>query len=244
MRNAEVINAISTKVAAAISAATGTDIPVITAEQIEAEQATVPFLAYLQALTPEAIEQLGGEHRGLYPTSPDDIREILIVNLATYAQYSARPVEWFAFRRPDGVTPEDWAARQEDEYLEQIPRAYWPDADDGATRTEAGVWAAEEALDAAFGAGVARATSPLLRTYAQRFADNTALHYLPADFIPEGSGEVADAERLLAAWAALRSDRDALIRDALAAGVTKMRIHQITGIGRATIDRIVAEPSS
>jgi len=241
MRNAEFINAISAKVAAAISAATGTDVPVITAEQIEAEQSPIPFLAYLQALTPEAIEQLGVPG---YPFMPQDIREIITVNLATYAQFSARPVEWFAANKPDDLTIEEWAAHNEDDYLNEIPRAYWPDADDGTARTEAGMWAAEEALDAAFGGAVGRASSPLLRGYAQRFADKTALRYLPADFTPEGSGKAADAERLLAAWAALRNDRDALVRDALAAGVTKMRIHQITGIGRATIDRIVAEPAS
>ena len=50
------------------------------------------------------------------------------------------------------------------------------------------------------------------------------------------------AEAALARWAQQRDEadaaRDSLIRAALAAGITKHRIHVITGIARTTIDRI------
>jgi hypothetical protein len=38
-------------------------------------------------------------------------------------------------------------------------------------------------------------------------------------------------------WATVTRDRDARVRSAVAAGLTKHRVHQITGIGRSTIDR-------
>jgi hypothetical protein len=49
-----------------------------------------------------------------------------------------------------------------------------------------------------------------------------------------------EAERLLIEWATVMRDRDVRVRAALAAGVSKMRVHQLTGIGRGTIDRILA----
>jgi hypothetical protein len=48
------------------------------------------------------------------------------------------------------------------------------------------------------------------------------------------------AERDLQEWARVTGDRDNRIRAALAEGITKHRIHTITGISRATIDRILA----
>lgn len=47
-----------------------------------------------------------------------------------------------------------------------------------------------------------------------------------------------EAERALIAWAAI--DRDALVRAAHRAGVSKNRISTISGIARTTIDRILA----
>jgi len=47
-----------------------------------------------------------------------------------------------------------------------------------------------------------------------------------------------EAIRELAAWAELHRSRDDLIRAAIAAGVTKHKIHVLTGIARTTIDRI------
>jgi DNA-binding transcriptional regulator LsrR (DeoR family) len=47
------------------------------------------------------------------------------------------------------------------------------------------------------------------------------------------------AEQDLTAWAAIHRDRDRIVRSAHAAGVTKHRIHQITGISRVTIDRLL-----
>lgn len=49
-----------------------------------------------------------------------------------------------------------------------------------------------------------------------------------------------EAEAMLREYAAITSDRDARVRAAVEAGVTKLRVHQLTGIGRATIDRILA----
>jgi len=48
-----------------------------------------------------------------------------------------------------------------------------------------------------------------------------------------------EAESMLTAWATARQDRDTMIRQALAAGLTKHRIHLLTGISRTTIDRII-----
>lgn len=46
-----------------------------------------------------------------------------------------------------------------------------------------------------------------------------------------------EAEQALIAWASV--GRDELVRAAYQAGVTKSRIHELTGIGRSTIDRIL-----
>lgn len=48
------------------------------------------------------------------------------------------------------------------------------------------------------------------------------------------------AEEALEAWAASDRQRDQLVRAANAAGVSKNRIHTITGIARTTVDRILA----
>ena len=55
--------------------------------------------------------------------------------------------------------------------------------------------------------------------------------------------DAEDAERMLNEWAAVTRDRDARVRAAVAAGLTKHRVHHITGIGRSTIDRILARPA-
>jgi hypothetical protein len=49
-----------------------------------------------------------------------------------------------------------------------------------------------------------------------------------------------DTERALVAWAEHYRNRDSLVRAALRAGVTKHRVHVLTGIARTTIDRIAA----
>lgn len=50
-----------------------------------------------------------------------------------------------------------------------------------------------------------------------------------------------DAERELTNYRQTVADRDAMVRRALAAGLTKHRIHVLTGMSRATIDRIPQE---
>lgn len=51
-----------------------------------------------------------------------------------------------------------------------------------------------------------------------------------------------EAEKQLTEWAANNAHRDDLVRAALAAGVSKNRIHTLTGIARTTIDRILEVP--
>jgi hypothetical protein len=52
------------------------------------------------------------------------------------------------------------------------------------------------------------------------------------------------AEQELAAWAAANEYRDDIIRGAYRAGVTKARIHAMTGVARTTIDRVLQEPAA
>jgi hypothetical protein len=51
------------------------------------------------------------------------------------------------------------------------------------------------------------------------------------------------AEQELAAWAAANEYRDEIIKGAYRAGVTKARIHAITGVARTTIDRVLHDPA-
>jgi hypothetical protein len=45
---------------------------------------------------------------------------------------------------------------------------------------------------------------------------------------------------MLAEWRMVTRDRDNRVRRAVAAGASKYRVNQLTGIGRSTIDRILA----
>ena len=45
---------------------------------------------------------------------------------------------------------------------------------------------------------------------------------------------------MLSEWVIVTRDRDARVRAAVTAGLSKHRVHLITGIGRSTIDRIIA----
>ena len=49
-----------------------------------------------------------------------------------------------------------------------------------------------------------------------------------------------EAREALAHWADQRRQRDTLVRQAVAAGVSKNQVHQITGLARTTIDFILA----
>jgi hypothetical protein len=49
-----------------------------------------------------------------------------------------------------------------------------------------------------------------------------------------------EAEELLIEWAEVARDRDSRVRAAVGAGVSKYRVHALTGLGRTTIDRILA----
>jgi hypothetical protein len=48
------------------------------------------------------------------------------------------------------------------------------------------------------------------------------------------------AEQMLGEWAIVTRDRETRVRAAVAAGLTKHRIHLLTGIDRSAIDRILA----
>ena len=48
-----------------------------------------------------------------------------------------------------------------------------------------------------------------------------------------------EAEQMLSEWVIVTRDRDSRVRAAVAAGVSKHRVHQLTGISRSTIDRIL-----
>jgi hypothetical protein len=50
----------------------------------------------------------------------------------------------------------------------------------------------------------------------------------------------AEAEELLTKWAAVDRSRDERIKAARAAGLSKHRIHVLTGIARTTIDKVLA----
>jgi hypothetical protein len=53
-----------------------------------------------------------------------------------------------------------------------------------------------------------------------------------------------EAEQTLSEWAIVTRDRDTRVREAVGAGLSKHRVHLLTGIGRSTIDRILARPAS
>jgi hypothetical protein len=52
------------------------------------------------------------------------------------------------------------------------------------------------------------------------------------------------AEHLLEEWASTSRNRDNIVRRAVKAGVSKHRVHVITGLGRSTIDRILEKEAS
>jgi hypothetical protein len=51
-----------------------------------------------------------------------------------------------------------------------------------------------------------------------------------------------EAEQMLSEWVIVTRDRDARVRAAVAAGITKHRVHRLTGLGRSTMERILASP--
>jgi hypothetical protein len=59
--------------------------------------------------------------------------------------------------------------------------------------------------------------------------------------VTEWSREQAEQE--LAAWAAANEYRDEIIKAAYRAGVTKAKIHAMTGVARTTIDRVLHDPA-
>jgi hypothetical protein len=54
----------------------------------------------------------------------------------------------------------------------------------------------------------------------------------------------AEAEQLLIEWVTVTRDRDNRVRAAVAAGISKYRVNQLTGISRTTIDSIMAAAGS
>ncbi|MUN41380.1 hypothetical protein [Actinomadura litoris] len=235
MRNEETIAAISTKIATHLSEMTGTHVPVVTITDIEHTLAggdpgtfseLIPFMPYTRALP--TLDPFAG---------PGSIQDI-INRLGMYAVASACPLERIepVWPNEQGLTPEEIAELREEEHLEYIPREFWPTAQDGTPRTQAAMQAADTELQVAYDFEPDEWAPG--RTYQLQHRAELAARYLPPDFVPQGEGAEADAERELAAWGAMRAARDEIVRRARAAGVTKTRIHEITGISRATLDRI------
>ena len=52
-----------------------------------------------------------------------------------------------------------------------------------------------------------------------------------------------EAEAMLTEWRTVVRSRDERVRAAVAAGLTKHRVSVLTGMGRSTIDRILASAS-
>ncbi|MFE1784226.1 hypothetical protein ACFW9F_16990, partial [Streptomyces sp. NPDC059506] len=78
-----------------------------------------------------------------------------------------------------------------------------------------------------------------------RLVRKVALRFVPADFVPQTqSTRAAESERALAGWAALHRRRDDIVREAFDAGVPKTRIHELTGLSRSTIDRLLRREGS
>lgn len=235
MRNEDIITAISAKIAAAISRATGTEVPVIPAAAWAAR--SDESFAYCPLLTDDVRAMLSPDPWG--PFGLGGVMEAM-THLSLFAQFSSHPVEWFTFPpAPDGVTPEEWATQAEDEELARIPREYWPDSPAGP-RTDKREAEAREVLDLAFGHSLGTEDRPWRREDLQARTEEIALQFVPTEFQPEGEGAAAEAERRLAGWTALQNQRNALVRAALDAGVTKTRIQEITGISRSTINRMPA----
>ena len=53
-----------------------------------------------------------------------------------------------------------------------------------------------------------------------------------------------EAEQMLAEWVTVTRSRDERVRAAVAAGLSKHRVHVLTGIGRSTIDRVLQIPAA
>jgi hypothetical protein len=48
-----------------------------------------------------------------------------------------------------------------------------------------------------------------------------------------------EAKQMLAEWVTITRGRDNRVQIAVEAGVTKHRVHQLTGLSRSTIDRVL-----
>lgn len=231
MRNADAITAMSAKIAARLTAITGIQITPLTADDIAASEEVAPLLPYFEAIGPK-----DGAHR--VDWTPDRLKQLDEVREAVralneYIWESEQDLDTVKPPAPDTdsaheipgepqITATEWQARAEDWALQYIPTAYRLNKADGTPLSTEEADGAEYALHSAY--------RPTPDYYAARFA--------PTDFRPQGAGAAAETELRLAGWAVLRDQRDQLVRDALAAGVTKSRVQQITGISRSTIDRI------
>ncbi|MEV6165744.1 hypothetical protein AB0L71_28290 [Streptomyces sp. NPDC052052] len=249
MRNREVIDAISEKIAAKLSEAVGHTIPAVTTAQLEASPADARLgTLYMSHLTADALTALDyhdGHSFSGGAGKPDNVFRAMDL-LSEYIWRSSQPIEGGdrapepgrGYDRPDEgpISASESRTREEEWVLERIHPSYLPDTQDGTERTAERIEETERALAAAW--DWTEETTPLLRDVAEQSRARFAERFAPADFEPTGTGAEAVAERRLAGWAALRDMRDALVRQALADGVTKSRIQQITGISRSTIDRI------
>lgn len=243
MRNESAITAINSNLVAALRSA-GADVTPLTLEELEVStrpgQWQTGVFRYSnaaaharRALTPRATQT---------PKAPDSLPEItpedeafingedfdfedVLTSFELFVQASAKP------------DPDEETLAEEDSNLSRIPIRFREPRADGNPLSRSEINQAEEDVEAAF-AAPAEEPSPLRREMTERFVHRVALRYVPNDFTPHGEGERAEAERFLAGWAALRDRRDQLVRHALSVGVTKSRVHELTGLSRSTIDRI------
>lgn len=220
MRNAETITAISAKIAAAITEATGTAVDIVTTENIDHLDTQYPLRAYdvhIAGLTGPEAEEISAA----------------ALSLSLYVRYSGYDADYW-------VSPEDEAEvghvpalyRDEDAALDAIPARFLPDAPDGTPRTDADRDRTAAELEAVSRARTVESWGRLARR------DPALVEALVTRYLSDHPAQGEDAEQQLAVWTAVRDQRDALVVAALGAGVTKTRVQEITGISRATINRI------
>lgn len=237
MRNAEVIAHINEKIAAALRAA-GANIATIPLAELEAGASLsrpFPTRPYLEAITTEIRERTFPRDTPRPPIGDDELPPLAPEEEAFLAGESYDIVEAvhdfddFVVMSCDN-NPNEYTLQVEEVALESIPARFRPGAREEREQAEAEIQAAFMALDS-------MPEDKRRRTNA--FVVRAASRLMPPDFEPRGTApEQVWAERALAGWCELRNRRDDLVRAALAAGVTKSRAAELTGLSRVTIDRI------
>lgn len=232
MRNAEVIVSIAAKLAAAISEATGKDIPALTLNQITQDPTPgcnwhMPSLPYTKAVQdPAAQKALSSDEEDAFFAGEESNFLDVLSAFDLYVSLSMYPED------PD-------IAAEEDAALRRIPARFLPDSSDGRQRTTDQRVQAEDELAVAY-TEPGEMAKPDDRRLAELFVREVGSRFTPEGFTPKSTDPAAvEIERGLAGWAVLKNRRDELVVAALNAGVTKTRVQQLTGISRSTINRLL-----